>query len=277
MSYLLAAHESLASAAADLSNIGSTLSAAKSAAAARTTGVLAAAEDEVSAAIAAVFSAHGQGFQALSAQAAAFHEQFVQALTASANSYLSTEAANAYAAAASSLGSGGIAQSIGNSLLSVLVSKIPGVEQTELFFDAEGPLVVTQSALQHSGTALVNAVQTGNVGAATTALVDAPAIAGSAFLYGQGTVTVPLLSSRAVSLTLDVPVGGVLAPLQPVSATVATAGNPPTTFSIPGTEVGGIVPALTGSLLGGGGLLGGGLLGGGLLGGGLLGGGLLGG
>src|ERR1700752_435659 len=78
MSYLVAAPEFLASAATDLSNIGSTLSAANAAAAAPTTGVLAAAEDEVSGVIAAVFSAHGQGFQALGAQAAAFHDQFVQ-------------------------------------------------------------------------------------------------------------------------------------------------------------------------------------------------------
>jgi hypothetical protein len=94
MSYLVAAPEFLASAAADLSNIGATLSAAKSAAAAPTTGVLAAAEDEVSAAIAAMFSAHGRGFQALSAQAAAFHTQFVQTLTAGAGSYVGAEAAN---------------------------------------------------------------------------------------------------------------------------------------------------------------------------------------
>jgi hypothetical protein len=257
MSYLVAAPEFLASAATDLSNIGSTLSTANTAAATQTTGVLAAAEDEVSAAIAAAFSAHGEGFQALGAQAAAFHDQFVHALTAGAGSYVGAEAANAYAAAASGLGSGGIGQSIGSGLLSMLVSNIPGVGQTELIFDAEGPLIVTQSALANSGTAFVNAVQTGNLGAATTTLVDAPASVGSAFLYGQDTVTVRLLSSRSLSLTLDVPVGGVLAPLQPISATVATAGNPPTTFPIPGTEVGGIVPALTGSLLGGGGLLGG--------------------
>ena len=60
MSYLVAAPEFLASAATDLSNIGSTLSAAKSAAAAPTTGVLAAAEDEVSAAVAALFAEQGQ-------------------------------------------------------------------------------------------------------------------------------------------------------------------------------------------------------------------------
>jgi hypothetical protein len=95
MSYLAVAPEFLASAATDLSNIGSTLSAAKSAAAAPTTGILAAAEDEVSAAIAAVFSAHGQGFQALSAQAAAFHDQFVQTLKAGGGAYTVAEAANA--------------------------------------------------------------------------------------------------------------------------------------------------------------------------------------
>jgi triacylglycerol lipase len=73
MSSLIAVPELITTAATDLGNIGSTLNAARAAAATQTTGMLAAAEDEVSAAIAAVFSAHGQGFQALSAQAAAFH------------------------------------------------------------------------------------------------------------------------------------------------------------------------------------------------------------
>ena len=62
MSYVIAAPELMTSAATDLATIGSTLSAAQAAAAARTTGIVAAAEDEVSAAIAAVFSAHGHGF-----------------------------------------------------------------------------------------------------------------------------------------------------------------------------------------------------------------------
>ncbi|MGB9308114.1 MAG: PE family protein, partial [Mycobacterium sp.] len=100
MSFVIAGPDFLASAATDLSNIGSTLSGANAAAATQTTGVLAAAEDEVSAAVAAVFSAHGQGFQRLSAQAAALHEQFVQALTAGAGSYASAEAANVAAVVA---------------------------------------------------------------------------------------------------------------------------------------------------------------------------------
>src|SRR5262249_31912346 len=97
MSYVIAAPETMTSAATDLASLGSTLGAARAAAATQTTGVLASAEEEVSAAIAAVFSAHGQGFQALGAQAAAFHDQFVQALTAGAGSYVSADAANAAA------------------------------------------------------------------------------------------------------------------------------------------------------------------------------------
>src|SRR6201984_3383039 len=114
MSYLVAAPEFLASAATDLSNIGSTLSAANSAAATQTTGVLAAAEDEVSAAIAALFSAHGQGYQALGAQVAAFHDQFVQTLTAGAGSYASAEAANVAAFTANP------AQTIGQDLTNLI-------------------------------------------------------------------------------------------------------------------------------------------------------------
>src|ERR1700758_2275123 len=94
MSSLIAVPELITTAATDLSNIGSTLSAATAPAAPPTTGVLAAAEDEVSAAIAAVFSAHGQGFQALGAQAAAFHDQFVQNLSGAGAAYTAAEAAN---------------------------------------------------------------------------------------------------------------------------------------------------------------------------------------
>ena len=95
MSFVVAVPEVLGTTATDLASLGSTISSANAAAAARTTGVLAAAEDEVSVAIAAVFSAHGQGFQALGAQAAAFHAQFVQALTGAAGAYAAAEAANA--------------------------------------------------------------------------------------------------------------------------------------------------------------------------------------
>jgi PE family len=126
MSYLVAAPEFLASAATDLSNIGSTLSEASAAAAAPTTGVLAAAEDEVSAAIAAMFSAHGQGFQALSAQAAVFHDQFVQALAAGARSYVGAEAANVAAFTANPAASAAAAQLAPLQSLNNLASQLAG-------------------------------------------------------------------------------------------------------------------------------------------------------
>ena len=95
MSFVIAAPESVASAASDLSGLGSALRAANFAAAPATTSVLAAAQDEVSAAIAALFGAHGAQYQALSAQVAAFHDEFVQALSSGGLRYASAEAANA--------------------------------------------------------------------------------------------------------------------------------------------------------------------------------------
>ncbi len=95
MSYVIAAPEILAAAAADVAGIGSSLDAANAAATGRTTAVIAAAEDEVSAAIAALFSGHARQFQTLSAQAAAFHAQFVQALDRAEGEYAAAEAANA--------------------------------------------------------------------------------------------------------------------------------------------------------------------------------------
>jgi hypothetical protein len=95
MSYVVAIPEFVASAASDLSNIGSGLTAAHAVAAARTAAVVPAAGDEVSAAIAALFSEEGRAFHALGAQAAAFHAQFVQALSGAGGAYGGAEAANA--------------------------------------------------------------------------------------------------------------------------------------------------------------------------------------
>src|ERR1700740_2566265 len=95
MSFVIAAPEDVQAAAADLSNIGSGLSAAHALAAGPTSAVVAAAGDEVSAAIASLFSGHGHAYQALHAQAAAFHAQFVQALSGAGGAYTATEAANA--------------------------------------------------------------------------------------------------------------------------------------------------------------------------------------
>ncbi|MCV6987681.1 PE-PPE domain-containing protein [Mycobacterium shinjukuense] len=95
MSFVIAAPETVAAAAAEVAGIGSAVNAANAAAAAPTTRLLAAAADEVSAAIAALFSSHAREYQALSAQLAAFHDQFVRTLDAGAAAYAGAEAANA--------------------------------------------------------------------------------------------------------------------------------------------------------------------------------------
>ncbi|OBI83624.1 PE family protein [Mycobacterium sp. 1245805.9] len=95
MSGLIAAPELISTAATDLANIGSTLSAANSAAATTTATVPAAAADQVSAAVAQLLSAHGQEYQALAGQVEAFHQQFTQNLQAGAGAYATAEAANA--------------------------------------------------------------------------------------------------------------------------------------------------------------------------------------
>jgi hypothetical protein len=114
MSFVFANPEALVTAASDLAGIGSTLSAANSAAATPTAAVAAAAADDVSAQVAAFLSEHGLGYQQFSAQIAKFHDQFVQTLSAGANAFAATEAnaaqtlANAVnAPAATLLGSGG--------------------------------------------------------------------------------------------------------------------------------------------------------------------------
>jgi hypothetical protein len=95
MSFVIAAPEFVATAASDLSNIGSTISAANAAAAAPTSGVLAAGADDVSAAVATLFTSHAEAYQALSTQAASFHAQFVRLMNGGAAQYAAAEAANA--------------------------------------------------------------------------------------------------------------------------------------------------------------------------------------
>lgn len=62
-SYVIAAPEVVATAAAELTGIGSAIRTANAAAAASTTGILAAAGDEVSAAIAMLFGGYAQDFR----------------------------------------------------------------------------------------------------------------------------------------------------------------------------------------------------------------------
>ncbi|WP_273590654.1 PE family protein [Mycobacterium marinum] len=93
MSHLVAIPDLLASAAADLAGVGSSVCAANVAAAGSTTALLAAAGDEVSAAIATLLSGQGRQYQAISVQVAAFHARFVQALGGAGGAYGAAEQA----------------------------------------------------------------------------------------------------------------------------------------------------------------------------------------
>jgi hypothetical protein len=160
-------------------------------------------------------------------------------LKAGAGSYLSTEIANAHAAASSE-----ITQFYGDGLLGTLLGA--EMEYIELPLDFVGPVITSTSALGQSGTAFVNAVLAGNPAAALAALRDAGPNAGSAFLYGRNTVSVPLPSDiSGVSVAMNIPFGGVLAAIQPVTVTVTFAGDfadlAPATVPFP-MEVGGIIP-----------------------------------
>ena len=87
----------MATAAADVEQIGSAIGAANAAAAGPTSGLLAPAADEVSAAITELFGRYGQEYHAAVAQAAVFHSRFTQALAAAGSAYAAAEAASSNA------------------------------------------------------------------------------------------------------------------------------------------------------------------------------------
>lgn len=237
MSFVTVVPESVEQAVGQLENIGSALSAANATAAASTTRVVPAAGDEVSAAIASLFSSHAQAYQALNAQAEAFRTEFTNLLNAGAGSYISTEIANAHAAAAS----GVTVQSIFGDIVSLLNGA--SLQETELPLDLAGPAVAAAAALGHSGTAFVNAVLAGNPAAAMAALANVAPSVQSAFLYGQVPLSLSLPGSLVglPSVALNIPFGGVLAPLRPITVTVAPVGTPPVTITF-SEQVGGIIP-----------------------------------
>jgi hypothetical protein len=81
----------------------------------------------------------------------------------------------------------------------------------------------------------------------------------NAVLFGQETITIPLGSGTSVG-AVDIPIGGVFAPLRPISVTVPPYSyNDPSTnttltllgseFSVEGTQFGGIVPTFLTSLV----------------------------
>lgn len=112
---------------------------------------------------------------------------------------------------------------------------------------AVGPALTTMTALQNSGTAFSGAVQSGNLLGAAGALLQAPGNAVTGFLFGQTAISqsIPGPSNLGYeSVGISVPVGGLLAPLQPVTVTLTPTSGMPTAIQLSGTQFGGLLPAL---------------------------------
>jgi len=106
-----------------------------------------------------------------------------------------------------------------------------------LVLDALGGPANALSALGHSATTFVQAIQSGNVLGATAAILDAPAAMANGFLNGQ--MTLPLsISALGLPTTIDIPLDGILVPAAQYTASVAGLGLP---VLVTGTPVGGIL------------------------------------
>jgi hypothetical protein len=118
-----------------------------------------------------------------------------------------------------------------------------GLQET-LAFDALGAPVNAAIAAAHSASAIADAVQAGNSQAAMAALVAAPADIANGLLNGQFTLSRDL-QLPGLSATANVPFGGLLVPLEPLSASVTVPGLPLIhTVTVTGPPIGGVVFAV---------------------------------
>lgn len=113
--------------------------------------------------------------------------------------------------------------------------------------DALGSPVTTAMALGQSTTAFITAVEAGDLPAAASALVGAPANIANGFLNGEGNIplALPPSTTAGIPVTVNIPVGGIISPLRPLTATIAAP--PPIgtlNLTLGGTPAGGIIPAL---------------------------------
>jgi hypothetical protein len=112
--------------------------------------------------------------------------------------------------------------------------------------NAVGSPITTAAAFANSATAVTTALQAGNLPAAATALVGAPANIANGFLNGEAVLplALPLSATAGIPVTIDIPVGGILAPLRPLVANATVPIFGPISITLGGTPTGGIVPAL---------------------------------
>ena len=124
-----------------------------------------------------------------------------------------------------------------------------------LGFAVIGPPIATLDGLATGATAFGAAVQTGNGVAAVGALVDLPAEVLNGYLNGVTIVdlTIPVTATAdfpnllpigaGTAIVIHLPFDGILAPPQPITATVDVGADPPS-ITLPGAQVAGAVPTL---------------------------------
>ncbi|ORW50296.1 hypothetical protein AWB90_07045 [Mycobacterium paraense] len=119
----------------------------------------------------------------------------------------------------------------------------------EVIFDGIGAPINALSALNSSAAAFGAALQTGNVGAAVAAVLDAPAVVANGFLNGTTVLPLPLVSlaslgAPGVFSLVEIPFGGILTPLSlPPLFLVADGVSQQLTLS-GGTGFGGLIPGM---------------------------------
>jgi PE family len=132
--------------------------------------------------------------------------------------------------------------------VSITGGSLTAPSQLALAVDAIGPYVTTMAALQNSGAAISGALQSGNPLGAAQALLHAPGNAFNGFLYGHQTISETIAAPTGLglqSLTVDVPLGGVLTGLNNLALTLTpTGGGASTTIPLTGVQVGGLFNAL---------------------------------
>lgn len=112
---------------------------------------------------------------------------------------------------------------------------------------ALGPAITTATALQNSNAAFFGAMQSGNLLGAAGAVLQAPGNAVHGFFFGQTAISqsMPVPSEYGYeSVGVGIPVGGLLAPLEPVTVTLTPTSGDPDVIELSGTRFGGLVPSL---------------------------------
>jgi hypothetical protein len=157
-------------------------------------------------------------------------------------------------ATTSSTGAGGLAIQ-----LQLTGATLVAPAAVSLLVGQAGPVVLGGTAIVNNTTEVIAALGRGNLAGAASLYFSSPFTFANAVLFGQETISIPLGTGTSVG-AVNIPIGGVFAPLRPISVTVPPYSySDPSTgttltvlgseFSVDGTQFGGIVPTFLNALI----------------------------